>query len=423
MVTQRSAVLNKNVLTQAEMLIALRTIAPQDREAIDAWINVHGTPDQRKTMLDSLASLPIGEAWFWSPGWLDLFRRIKVRRRETFDSSATPKIGEMRRQPKQLAAIDLERLRAAMAETIKRAASDDPVALRRQIADLKGEVERLRHTEPQNVDAIVGMALDRQLGAIVWQLEQHASGLRASFERLRVAVDEFGKYVGIFGQPALAVQPAEKKFRDSQIGKAAGFGPATAGSSPAPGSNSRSGVAQQAERPTVNRMAAGSSPAAGAIRSRTDAELGAGEFRVLTAIAQHRDGVQREQLTILTAYKRSSRDTYIQRLRTQGLVDSTPDGRIVVTALGAAALGPDFQPLPTGDRLREYYLRTLSGGERAILAALCEAYPRYLRRDELDARTGYQRSSRDTYLQRLRARQLVEQSSEGVRASESLFDG
>jgi DNA helicase HerA-like ATPase len=36
LVTQRAVVLNKDVLTQAEVLVALRTIAPQDRDAIDA---------------------------------------------------------------------------------------------------------------------------------------------------------------------------------------------------------------------------------------------------------------------------------------------------------------------------------------------------------------------------------------------------
>jgi DNA helicase HerA-like ATPase len=68
LVTQRAAVLNKDVLTQAEVLVALRTIAPQDREAIDAWIRVHGTPEQREELMASLPSLPIGTAWFWSPG-------------------------------------------------------------------------------------------------------------------------------------------------------------------------------------------------------------------------------------------------------------------------------------------------------------------------------------------------------------------
>jgi helicase HerA-like protein len=70
LVTQRAAVLSKDVLTQAEVLVALRTIAPQDREAIDAWIQAHDAHGQRAEFMASLASLPIGTAWFWSPGWL-----------------------------------------------------------------------------------------------------------------------------------------------------------------------------------------------------------------------------------------------------------------------------------------------------------------------------------------------------------------
>lgn len=39
-------------------------------------------------------------------------------------------------------------------------------------------------------------------------------------------------------------------------------------------------------------------------------------------VAQHRRGVTREALTILTGYKRSSRDTYLQRLRARALVET-----------------------------------------------------------------------------------------------------
>jgi DNA helicase HerA-like ATPase len=99
LVTQRSAVLNKNVLTQSQMLVALRTIAPQDLAAMDAWIKVHGTMEQRKTLMESLPSLPVGDAWFWSPGWPTdegIFKRVHVFPIETFDSGATPKPGERR---------------------------------------------------------------------------------------------------------------------------------------------------------------------------------------------------------------------------------------------------------------------------------------------------------------------------------------
>src|ERR1043166_7006654 len=61
LVTQRSAVLNKNVLTQAQVLVPMRTISPQDLAAMDAWINVHGTQEQRALLMESLPSLPTGD--------------------------------------------------------------------------------------------------------------------------------------------------------------------------------------------------------------------------------------------------------------------------------------------------------------------------------------------------------------------------
>jgi hypothetical protein len=137
LVSQRAAVLNKDVLTQAEVLIALRTIAPQDREAIDAWIRVHGTLEQREELMASLPSLPIGTAWVWSPGWLDVFQRVRIRRKETFDSSATPQVGVVRREPKTLAAMDLERLRTRLAGVMARTNTEDPRELRRRIAALE----------------------------------------------------------------------------------------------------------------------------------------------------------------------------------------------------------------------------------------------------------------------------------------------
>jgi hypothetical protein len=72
LITQRPAVLNKNVLTQIEVLVTLRMVAPQDRAAIDDWVKVHGEPEQREELMASLPSLPIGTAWFWSPGWLEI---------------------------------------------------------------------------------------------------------------------------------------------------------------------------------------------------------------------------------------------------------------------------------------------------------------------------------------------------------------
>lgn len=143
MITQRTAVLNKNVLTQCEMLIALRTISPQDLKAMQAWIDVHGSIEERDTLMASLPSLPQGDAWFWSPGWPTsdgIFKRVHVDPIETFDSGATPKSGEKRVEPKNLADVDLGALSRQMSETIEKAKADDPKELRKEIAALKKQL-------------------------------------------------------------------------------------------------------------------------------------------------------------------------------------------------------------------------------------------------------------------------------------------
>ena len=148
------------------------------------------------------------------------------------------------------------------------------------------------------------------------------------------------------------------------------------------------------------------------------AAIGKGERKMLTAIAQHPEGVDREQLTILTGYKRSSRDTYLQRLRAAGYIE---DGQtITATQEGVGTLG-DFDPLPTGDALAHYWMQRLSGGEREILRVVLDAYPQSVDRDAIGTETAYKRSSRDTYLQRLCARKLIVSNRNGVRASGALF--
>jgi chromosome segregation and condensation protein ScpB len=148
-----------------------------------------------------------------------------------------------------------------------------------------------------------------------------------------------------------------------------------------------------------------------------DGSLAAGERKILVAIAQN-DGADREQLTVLTGYRKSTRDAYIQRLQAKGFV--TTSGRsVVMTQEGIDALG-DYERLPTGERLREYWLARLPEGESKILTIVCHAWPNAIARDDIDA--GYQKSSRDAYIQRLAAKKLVATDRGTVTASANLFD-
>lgn len=142
LITQRPQVLNKDVLTQCEVLCTLRLSHPKDIGAIKEWIAVHGDEQTAKDMMASLPSLPIGTAWFWSPGWGDFFERVAVRRRETFDSSATPKPGEVRRAPKVIAEVDIKRLGEQVQATIQRQKENDPKELKARVRQLEQEVAK-----------------------------------------------------------------------------------------------------------------------------------------------------------------------------------------------------------------------------------------------------------------------------------------
>lgn len=157
------------------------------------------------------------------------------------------------------------------------------------------------------------------------------------------------------------------------------------------------------------------------VQTDFDGNLPPGEKAILIAAAQYDDGAERDQLSVLSGYKKSSRDAYILRLKQRGFVEERRD-RIVATQTGIAALGNDYEPLPNGLDLQRYWLERLPEGEKKILRILIEANGESVERESLDDATGYKKSSRDAYLLRLGARRLVESVGRGeVMASPNLF--
>jgi hypothetical protein len=153
----------------------------------------------------------------------------------------------------------------------------------------------------------------------------------------------------------------------------------------------------------------------------SNGSLPKGELAILTAVAQHPNGVDRPQLTALTGYKRSTRDTYIQRLMEKEMIHEKYS-KIWLHTAGAAILGSSFKPLPTGDALLQHWLERLPQGESLVLGMLARCYPEPVTRERVTESTGYKRSTRDTYLQRLEKRKLVELAHGSVVASRHLFD-
>lgn len=398
LITQRSAVLNKNVLTQAQILIALRLIAPQDLKAMDAWIEVHGTQEQRRVLMESLPSLPVGDAWFWSPGWPTndgIFKRVHVLPIETFDSGATPKPGERHVIPKTLADIDINVLKRRMASTIEKAKADDPKELKKKIRELEAKLatpvakESIR-VETKEIKVPIISAQDRKiLTRAIETISKLVDGLTSTSEVLLKSANSITTALNFREQ---IIAPTPLKISIANLPKQITATPHTRGI----------------------RLD-------GVIDENKDKQLGAGERKILTAIAGHEGGMTRQHITVLTGYKRSSRDTYLQRLRASGCIDISGD-RIFVTQRGIEELGDDMRLPLSGLELQREVLSRLPSGERKILEIMIQAYPGAVLRDDISEKSGYQRSSRDTYLQRLNARELIVFNGPGsVVASEKLF--
>lgn len=106
LINQRAATVNKDVLTQLDTLIALRSVGPQDRKALQDWVEFHSAEGDFSKFMASLPSLPTGEAWIWSPEFMGIFERMKIRKRETFHPDRE-KLGDKFVMP-QLDSVDIE---------------------------------------------------------------------------------------------------------------------------------------------------------------------------------------------------------------------------------------------------------------------------------------------------------------------------
>jgi hypothetical protein len=138
MITQRPAVLNKNVVEQADLIIATRIVGKNDHAALRDMTKLRATKEQQDEFLAAVPTLKNGKAFFWSPEWLNCFEEHEILKKRTFDSSKTPEPGEKRKAPK-LAKVDLAKLTAEIQATVDQAKQNDPAEQRREIGRLQNE--------------------------------------------------------------------------------------------------------------------------------------------------------------------------------------------------------------------------------------------------------------------------------------------
>ena len=171
LITQRPAVVHKDVLSQADILIAMKLTASQDRDAIGGWIEGQADRQEGKRILGDLPRLQQGEGYLWAPG-RGILERAAFPMIRTFDSSRTPKRGERLAVPGTLAAVDLTAIVAALA-----AAEDHPGKPKSPSRARSGE-DRQRQTQLEqdlaNAKARI-VALEQQNRALAARIVQIAA--------------------------------------------------------------------------------------------------------------------------------------------------------------------------------------------------------------------------------------------------------
>jgi len=116
LITQRPAVLHKDVLSQADILVSMKLTSSQDREAIGRWIEGQADRAEGRRILGALPRLGRGEGWVWAPG-NDLLAKVSFPSIRTLDSSQTPRRETLAGAPRALAALDLSAIREMLAGT------------------------------------------------------------------------------------------------------------------------------------------------------------------------------------------------------------------------------------------------------------------------------------------------------------------
>lgn len=434
MITQRPAVLNKDVLSQCDTLITLRLSHPKDMAQIDAWVGVHGDPKLAKEMAGQLPSLPRGDAWVWSP-MSEIFECVSFRDRSTFDSGKTPETGGHVTPPKVLARVDIDKLGAAIAKSAEEAKANDPKALREQVAALKRDLAKgassVAHTPSIAEGKKELMRLRTELEAVTVRADKlearkpltdkQIKGFAKAVERLA----EFGERITNANEAISTIAQTVRNTLGPWAPMPAGRGVAALIPDPKPARSDPyrhpipkwPPVAPAAAREPSRRSSVPKAPLAAA--PATGDALPPGEAKILTALIQFGE-LTSDNLSTIVGYKKSSRDTYLTRLIGRGYVERS-NGILMFTDAGEAAL-PNAEPLPTGAELRAHWEQKLPPGEWKILKVAIDQHPSVVGREHISEVTGYKKSSRDTYITRLVARKLLRSTRDGIAASPMLFE-
>jgi hypothetical protein len=353
LISQRPQSVNKDALNQTEALVVLQTNGAQERKALESWIIEQGL--DVKTLVNELPSLPRGTAFFWSPSWIGITKKIRIGKKRTFDASATPITGAAQTKQGTLAPVDLKEIQESMAATVERAKENDPRALKSEIARLKKELAKVPEPvqevpEPKIVEVeVVSPQNVKRLEEAARQILEQTNDLLQQLSKVSQA-----KLNG--HTPARPLQPVAKPQVQAKP------------------------VVRVAAAPTAKRV--------------SDVAISKAHQKVLDAIALFErlglSPVKRINAAFFAGYTENGHfNNLVGTLKTAGLLDYPVGGFVSLTEEGRAIADPDANPIQSHEDLINTWLTKLSGSESKILRILVERFPEAIPRSELAPLAGY----------------------------------
>jgi hypothetical protein len=368
LITQRPAKLHKDSLTQVETLVAMKLIAPQDRHAVEEWIEDNADDERAREVISSLASLKTGEAWVWAPE-CDLLDRVRFPRIHTFDSSAAPDGSET--AGVVLAPVDSNTIKDRLSKIAAEVVANDPRELKKRIAELDKQVRDLKAAPVSVVDP----GAEERGHEIGWA-QGYARGLEAGRQAQAEGMAAFG--AAFDNAMTLAAKVAGTGVQRALSGN----------TKPAVVDNN----ARRIRSPEVRRAA----PAAGRTSKPIgDSGISRPQQKILDAIAWLNDkGVDPPHKNAVAAVAGVSPTSggYFNNLgamKSSGLIEYPQPGFVSLTTEGGATANPP----EAGGEIHEKWLEIVSDPQAKILRALIDAHPEPLHKDALAQQIGVSETS------------------------------
>jgi uncharacterized protein len=441
--SQRPQKVHNDTLTSCETLVAMRVVHKADRDAVEDWIKGAGDTALGREVLNSLAGMPRGDAFVWSPEAEFGPERLSFPMFTTFDSFAPPQL-QKKVSEQGWAGVDLTEVRAKLAAVIEEAEQNDPKKLQeriargaRQLREQEREIERLnRELEKERSKPGAGAAAApalrpaelKRAEALVEKFSKAAAQIDATLASAREKLaEQFDRLSGVRGDLLAEGEQIRQALARATRQSAPAAPPAK------PVESLQDVRARHGVPPSIRKEVA--TPRAPSQIERkaqeNDGAVSGVAQKILDTLAEFEamgvNKVPKVQAAFLAGYSNLTSKSFANAmgsLRSGGYISYPDSDSVAFTDAGRHLAAPVGAPLSTKD-MQDRISALLGGVHRRIVDQLIPAYPGAVEKSALAEACGYSNVTSKSFanaLGRLRTLGFIDYPQAGqVAASKLLF--